>query len=832
MYRAIRSARCSPSRHASRAVPPEAKVALRVLPVALSLAICAFQASAQTAPASGEVKANTLDTMVVLGTRRSDVTALTSAQPLDVVSAEQLQATGATTVSQALQRSVPSFHFPQETPSTSVQYAVRGASLHGMSPDQVLVLVNGIRYHRNSQLNTGYLGYGRGSQIVDIDSIPVSAIERIEVLRDGASAQYGSDAVAGVVNIVLKKGQGGGVSTTLGQYTKGDGFRRELEVDHGFGLPNDGSLHIAAVSGKTDASDIAVDDTRQMYFAGDPRESVIDRHWFYGNGEVTKHGLLLNGEMPLGESVTLFATGVAGYRKNMGFANFRRPMEDTNVRAIYPNGFQPIQEIVSTDQDFVVGVRIRDPEGWGNFDISAQTGRNRSDIATWNTLNTSLGVNSPTGGSSGGTVNVDINLAVDHVRYFTPGFLPGGLTIGSGLAYRHEEYEIIAGDPMTWIDGGVRILDGPRAGAAAQAGSQGASGFRPGDAGTSSRHVVGGYVGAATTLFDRLDTEVSLRYEDYSDFGSTTNGKLSLRYEISQGLALRGSFSTGYRAPSIAQLDYARTTGIFVDGVQQIQRILPASSAAATALGATPLEPEQSKNLSLGLVWQPSSRSVFTLDAYDIKVDDRIVLTGTLSGRFVSGILAAAGFGDLYGAQFFTNALDTRTKGFDAVYKQQVALGRGSLDLMASYSRNRTEITHIDPNPPVLSGSGITLIDRQQRALIEHQTPEDKLVLSGTYSNGPWSLTSSAVQYGRYSFFHATNPALDQEFGKQWTVQLSGTYRISERASFTLGANNLLDSHPDKQLPGARNPVVSEYSNLAPEGANGTWLYAKFDYRF
>jgi len=837
MFGSRSGTRCLWSNHQAagnwRTAPHYYSPAIWSLCLSMLMLPAAVRAQQSGPPESDREDAQTLDTLVIIGSRRSDVTALTSAQPIDVISTDSLRASGVNTISQALQRSVPSFHFPQETPSTSVQYAVRSASLHGMAPDQVLILLNGQRYHRNSQLNTGYLGYGRGTQVVDIDSIPVSAIERVEVLRDGASAQYGSDAISGVINIILKNDLGGAALATVGQYGKGDGLRRELETNYGFTLPGNGSLHLAAVVGQTNPSDIAIDDVRQYYFDGDPREASVNRHWFYGSGKVEKAGASVNAEIPLGSALTVYANSILGYRKNYGFGNFRLPRNNNNVRAIFPDGFSPKQSLTSNDADLALGLRINDVHGWGQFDLNAQMGRNRSDIHLWDTLNASLGLDSPTSGTAGATINTDINLALNHTKYIQPRTLSSGMTLASGVSYRHERYQILAGDAWTWIDGGVPVLDGPNAGVTTQRGSQSGSGFSDEDADVWNRHVIGGYASATASVFDRLDLDVSGRYEKYSDFGSTATGKLSVRLEFSPNLALRGSVSTGYRAPSIAQLYYTRTTGVIINNVQQIQRILPANNPAAEALGAQALTPEQSRNMSFGLVWQPTRNSVLTLDGYDIRVDDRIVLTGTLSGAFVSSVLAAAGYGNLYGAQFFTNALDTRTRGFDAVYRHRIAdLLSGHLDVTLSYSANHTRITHEDATPEVLQMAGLTLVDRQQKAFVEHGTPDTKWVVSTNYTRGQWAVNSALVRYGKYAYYDDLFASLDQTFSKQFVFNLSVDYRITDRLRATLGSNNLLGSRPDKQIPQQRSPSVSEYSNLAPEGANGTWIYARIHYAF
>jgi len=773
-----------------------------------------------------------LDTVVVMGTRRNDVTALTSTTPVDVVSAEAIQNSGAANLSASLQKQLPAFHFTENNPSVSVQFAVKGATLHGLGPDQVLVLLNGVRMHLNSQLVTTYGGMGRGAQFADIDTVPAAGVGSVEVLRDGASAQYGSDAIAGVINITLKKKtQGVDLRSQIGAYSTGGGMRYTTSGSFGFSLPRDGYVSVAAeavVSEKIDIGDI---DTRQFYFAGDPREAGVNRHWFFGNGKYNKYGVVANGELPLNDKLTAFGYATASTRQNFGFANFRRPSDDGNVRAIYPNGFQPVQKVTSKDYEVAGGLRYESGV-LGKLTLTAQHGYNEAAIYTWNSLNASLGTASPTGGSSGVTYSSSTNVMLDQTKSFDVSFMASPLTFSSGFAYRHERYQIAAGDPFSYVNGGQPILDGPNRGRPAALGSQGASGFQPADEGTFGRNVAGGYIDIEGTLVKGLDLGFAGRTEHYSDFGWTTNGKFSARYAFNPMIALRGTLSTGYRAPSIAQLSYQKTTGIFVSNVQYLQRILQPTDPAAAALGAQPLKPEKSRNISFGLVFQPQKDMVVTIDAYRVKVDDRITLTGSLTGTFVSGILARAGFPQLQGAQFFTNALDTRTEGVDVLIRKTFRFDGSRLDLSAALNTTTTRITRIAPNPPQLTGVNITLIDRQQRALITNQAPNTKLVLSATYAIGGWVISPTVKRYGRYKYMDTVNPALDQVFGPQWVTDLNIDLPPIRNVQVSLGVNNLFRSYPDKVIPAARNPIVSIYPFLAPEGAFGSFYYVRAGMKF
>jgi len=796
-------------------------------------------AMAQSTSAQPSADSSSPDTVIVTGTRRSDLTALTSSTPVQVVGGASLERGSITNLDSALESEVPSFHFPQNTASASVQYAVKGPSLHGLGPDETLVLIDGIRYHLNSQVNTSYGNYGRGTQVVDLDTIPVSAIGSAEVLLDGASAQYGSDALAGVINIIPKKQNHGiDLDAQYGEYLHGGGETNplgggktyDLTGSAGFTLPKDGFLHVAmeGVYATPEESPEGAD-TRTFYYpSGSPQEPAANsprRYWFYGAGQYDKFGVFANGEEPLTENLKVYGFAEAGTRQNFGFGNYRPPDNSGTILALYPNGFQPEQKVTSLDYDSAIGLKY-ETSNIGQVNLSAEHGSNKASIYIWNTDNASMGLASGTGGSSGATVDDETNVNLDWIRPFDTGFMASPLSVAAGLAYRDERYQIIAGDPFTWENGGQPVLTGPSAGALAALGSQSASGFQPADAGVFGRDVEGGYIDLEGQILPKLDLGVAARSEHYSDFGWTNNGKISARYEVVPALSLRGSVSTGYRAPSIGQLDYSRTSGVIVGNEQLLERIVRPDSAAGEALGAKPLSPEESTNFSGGFVLKGWGDSVLTVDGYDIIVNKRIVLSQTLTGSVVSNLLANAGFPGLAGAQYFTNGVNTRTEGVDIVAHKTVRFAGSSLLLSAALNVNSTVITHINPNPPQLPAS-VIVIDRQQQGYITRQTPDSKLVLSAAYSWKRLTVTPSITRYGTYAYLDETNPALDQTFGPQWVTDMSVAYQVNPTLKLTVGGHNLFNTFPNQQIAAERSPQVSLYSELAPDGAFGTFLFVR-----
>jgi len=575
-----------------------------------------------------------------------------------------------------------------------------------------------------------------------------------------------------------------------------------------------------------------VPDTRRMYFPGDPRESSYpNRNWFYGSGASERQNIMLNAETTVG-AVTLYAQGSYGWRKDEGFGNLRQPSSDQTVRALFPDGFQPFLDVKSRDASLTGGARWESARA-GDFDLSANYGRNRVSSVVWNTNNASLGADSPTEFETGDLLNEQVNVNLDWQRPFEVSFLSAPLNVAAGVTYRHEAYEVFEGDYGSWANGGVPILDGPNAGKVATPASQGFGGFSPDDAGRLSRNVYGGYLELENELTDRLRLTLSGRFEHYSDFGSTTNIRAATRYEFTPEFAWRFSAGTGYRAPSLGQSAYSRTIPNITNGVLSTNRLARVGSTEARALGAKDLSPEKSVNLSTGFVWTPTPAFSATVDIYQIKIDDRIVLSETMTGALVRQVLTNAGFPTYSGLQYFTNAVDTRTRGVDITARYQIDFANGGvLDLSAGFNWNETKITHIADLPQELAGSGIALIGREARGLIEEANPDTFIRLAADYSQGNFDAHVSGVRYGVYRTRHTTNPDWDQRFSPQVVVNLSAGYKLLENLKLSASINNLFNSHPDKVLPEIRNPVVSVYSGLSPEGGAGRVYFARIGYTF
>ena len=789
------------------------------LVAALAIALSTPAAFGQDREQPAE-RASTLDTLIVTGTRVSDRTVAESTSPIDIITPEALQATGTTELATALSRALPSLNFPRPaiTDGTS---AIRPAQLRGLAPDQVLVLVNGKRRHTTALLNVNGT-QGRGSSPVDLNAIPVAAIERIEVLRDGASAQYGSDAIAGVINVVLKgSGAGGSIDARYGQYSAGDGAQWNLAGDHGVALANGGFVHLAGQFGEQDHTNRA-----RPYAGTSPggnNPQLGEKRFIYGDPDVEHWGFSLNAEVPLGERATLYGFGMFSERDITSFAFFRAPGNpNQNVPQIHPDGFVPNINNIADDRSLVAGVR-GEAGGW-NWDASYNWGINHLEFFIRNTVNASLGTDSPTSFFAGALettqniFNLDLNRQLDWGLAY-----PANLALG--VEYREEKWNQSPGEPDSWRQG---PLPPPVA-----SGSQGFPGYRPSDAGHHDRDSWAVYADLEADFTRQFSAGAAVRHEDYSDFGSQTSGKLSGRFEFSEAAALRGTVASGFRAPSLSQQFFQTTSTTFIAGFADPFEIrtFPATSDVAQALGAEPLQPEESLSYSLGLVLQPADALYVTIDAYQVDVDDRIVLSANLTGN-IREFLEERGIFGVTGGRYFTNAIDTRTRGIDVVGTHRWDLATGSFDLTAGYNYSKTEITRIAPNPPELESGGLNLerIDRAERGRIERGFPRDKLVLSGTWTTGDWAFNVGTTRYG--SFETTPNVAAnDQTYGAKWIVDASATWHM-DGWSFTAGADNVFNEYPDENIFGNSTNGQFPYNSASPFGFNGAFMYVRAGYRW
>lgn len=801
----------------------------KVIYQAVLTSLAVMESSVLLADEAGE----SLDSIVVLGTARKDQTVLTSAAPIDVITSQSLQKTGAARLDQALQQLSPSFNFPQ---GGYVNNGVKSATLRGLAPDQVLVLVNGKRRHASAGVNTS--GFGRGAQPVDLSTIPISAIDHVEILRDGASAQYGSDAIAGVINIVLKEAkEGGSISAQTGVFKAGNqSLNGNLNGWYGFELPGDGFLTLSFDLYRERHPESGVDDPRQWYFSGDAREATADKSnvkWGY-LPDRNSYNILANGEVGLSDRVRTYSTLSFSHSVNWAAENFITPRDNGNVRQLYPDGFQPKGRFEKEDTTAVVGARYSD-EALGNFDLSASYGINHQWLSVSPSVNATLGTASPTSFDVSTRVNRLFNYALDYQKDVAVAGWAKPLSISSGISYRDENFYTRAGDYGSWaaVDGAV-ILDGPNAGQTPSPGARGNTGLSPQDVVNYSRHVSGIYLGAEAQITKQFQLGAVGRYEHYSDFGGTSTGKISSRYEVTPSFAVRSSFSTGYRAPALGQSGYALTGIQAGTGLTFVEtRGLPVDSAAARALGATDLKPEKSTDFSLGLVWQPVRNASVTLDAYVINIKDRITLSDNLGGSFVTNILTAAGYPQVTVANFFTNGVDTRTSGVDLTSAYQLDLeSHGRLTLNAAFSSARTEVIDIAANPAPLASSGLVLFGRQAIGYIEDAAPKNKWVLGLRHQLANWDVTLNTIRYGTFIDRDASNAAYDQKYSAQWVTNLDVGYQLSDAWRVNLGANNLFDTYPDKQIPQRRTLGQTKYSPLSPAGYDGRFVYARLTFDF
>ncbi|QJE02240.1 TonB-dependent receptor [Massilia forsythiae] len=796
---------------------PNASRALLALGLLASILPAHAQQGQEGVPAAPNASADP-QTVVVTGTRSLNRRTLDSASPVDVIGAREIQSTGSGELATVLGRLLPSMNFPRPS-GADASDAVRPAQLRGLSPDQTLVLVNGKRRHTSAVVNVnGTLG--RGSAPVDLNAIPLAAIDHIEVLRDGAAAQYGSDAIAGVVNIILKKGaEGGDAEVSYGNYDKGDGQQTTLRGSTGFKLGDDGWVRIALEAAHRNPTNRAGPDPRPQ--AGALQGQVTQR---LGDPKSEPRTLFVNSQYRINDNVDWYAFANYGERKTSAAANYRTAYTSdarTTLRStLYPNGFLPLEDSTSTDASLVTGLR-GDLAGW-RWDASVNFGRNRFKLDVDNTANLSAGFANPSQTSfyAGRLTSTQDVANIDVARDIPVAFMSGPLTVALGAEARYESYEIGAGEANSYFGGG----------------SQGFSGFRPENAGKNSRNNQSVYLNLEGDITKELSGSLAARHERYSDFGSTSSGKASLRYAFTPAFALRATASNGFRAPSLAQQFYTITTTNFIviNGVNTPIETgtFAVNSAAARALGAQSLKPEKARNLSLGAQWQPTRNWTNTVDFYRIDIDDRIVFSANLQlSAALQRTLAAQG-AYVGAARYFTNAVDTRTKGVDVVSTYRLALPQGArTDFTLAYNHNDNEVRRVAANPAFLAANNLLLVDRQTVNRLTVGSPKDKLSLSADYTQSVWNGRATVTRYG--SFTVPQNiVAQDQTYDPQWVLDLSGSVRLASNWRVTLGIDNATNRYPAQvtSVGNLNNFGINTYSGFAPNGFNGRFYYVKAGY--
>jgi iron complex outermembrane receptor protein len=805
-----------------------------------TLAACAVLAA--FGPARAQSDSEQMPSVVVMGSRAPAKSALDTAVPVGLISAKDIQSTGTLELGKVLQDLDPSFNFSTTFISDGTDI-IRPATLRGLGPDQLLVLVNGKRRHQQALVNVQQT-IGRGSAGTDINAIPLSAIDHIEVLRDGAAAQYGSDAIAGVINIVLKKGAGkGALSATAGTTSKGDGDTYALSAYRGFAL-GDGYLDLSVEGRKRNETNRAGPDTLRV---NPPR--VTQR---IGDSLAKDAYLWMNAALPLSREGELYAFG--GVSRRTGDAGgFFRPKEDgRTVPEVYPDGFLPNIQTTLRDASLALGYRHDLPGQW-NFDASVNHGRNELAFHERNSINVSYWYEpkcscsiygeSPREADTGRlrftqtTANLDFKGPV--------GSLLGGETfVALGAEYRREGYQIVAGEPVSYQYGrtnnpAIKILD--QNGHIAAAGIQGFPGYTPATEVNESRHNVALYLDVEHKYGKVLTIGTAVRRERYSDFGDTTTGKASLRWDPVHEVGLRGSVSTGFRAPGVQQKFYSSvSTNLNSAGVLTDTLTAREGSPVTKAFGIAPLKQEESRSYSAGIVLRPVRDFALTADVYRTLIFDRIVFSSNIQPESgpcptagacpIKAILTPLRVGQ---AQFFTNAIDTATRGLDIVAEQTMRGTAGKLVLSGQLGLNRTEVTARHSSSPVLTGT--QLFDDAQVTLIERGQPRQHHVLAADYTTGPWNLNVRANYYGQVEGQGFTAPFVQTWEGK-WLMDLSGRWALSRQLSLSAGANNLFDTYPTRWDPAKAAPFpqlgFTYCWESCPFGVNGRSMYVRADYAF
>jgi len=785
--------------------------------------------------------------VTVTGTRVEGRVATETAAPVDIIDRTTLLSTGATETGKALQLVAPSFNFSTTFVSDGTDI-IRPATLRGLGSDQVLVLINGKRRHQTALLNVQQT-IARGSAGTDINAIPLSAIDHIEVLRDGAAAQYGSDAIAGVINIILKKGVDGDAMFEAGQTTEGDGELVTAGVNKGFRVGDEGVVSITGEYRDRNETNRAGLDVARV---NPPR--VTQR---LGDPDAKDAYLWLNTELPLGDG-QFYGYGGYSWREGNSSGFFRSAGDGRTIPSIYPDGFLPTIITQPTDFSTVLGYRGIINENW-TYDGYFNYGRNRFQFREENTANVSwfyepLDPNNPTGPrfeetaleADTGRLTLDmLNFGLDFNNRFDWGVGAGALNLATGFEWRQDGYQIEAGDPISYTYGrtnnrDIRILN--QVGAISAPGTQGFPGWSPSEEVDDDRSNTALYADLETLIHEKVLLGGAVRYEHYSDFGSTVTGKFSGRVNFDEKFSVRGTISNGFRAPGVQQAFYSQrstnlnSAGVLTDTLTALQ-----GGDLTRAFGVPALKEETSRNYSIGIATKPTEEFRLTVDLYRIDIDDRIIFSSNIAPEDPSACSTPAGCPiadilrpfDVGQIQFFTNAVDTETTGVDivALYDWQVSEG-AVLALEGALSFNKTEVT--DRRSPSTILPPEVLFDQDQITLVEEGQPQQHYTFSGTYLTGSWNANRRFNYFGEVAGEGFT--ALKQVWGGKWLTDASVGYTFSNGFTLSGGGLNIFDVYPDEWDPAISGDFaligfVYGWETL-PFGMNGASYYFRAGYRF
>lgn len=791
----------------------------------------------------------------IVGSRSYKRSVTDSPVPVDVIDVADLASSnGKAEINQILEYAAPSFNATKQSGSDGADH-IDPASLRGLGPDQTLVLINGKRQHQSSLINV-FGTRGRGNTGTDLNAIPASAIKRIEILRDGSSAQYGSDAIAGVMNIVLNdqtEGLSGGL--TYGAYTTsvGDGYA-EKAGDVVYNV--DGKNRLDSVNKSFDGNTVKLDLNYGLQL-GDKggfanftteylsKERTLRPGWSwrkgYGSAAIDGFNFMINSAVPIGETTEVYAFGGRNFRDTDAYAFSRDSYADgdnRSVPSIYPNGFTPHITSIITDVSACAGIRHTMANGW-KVDFSNTYGKNLFHYFIKGTNNASLKSASPTDFDAGGH-SLSMNVTgLDFSKYFND--IASGFNLAYGLEYRTENFQIFSGEEASYAvyDSTGRAVTDPAHQSVAidsngeplPGGSQGFPGYSPGNVVDRGRTNIGAYIDGELDVTSAFLVGAALRYERYSDFGKTFDFKVTSRYKFSDKFSLRGSVSTGFRAPSLAQIHYNLIFNNIVGGLSVPSLLSSNTSTVTRAFGIGPLKEETALNASLGFTFSTGGFSA-TVDGYSIAVDDRIVLTDNFD---------ASGLGlGVDVAQFFANGVDTRTTGLDIVLGYRTYYRNSILNIGLVGNLNKLKIDKINNG----NLNEFTFFSPFSRAYLVAAAPDYKFGLNITYSTSRFDFGINATQFSRVIIqddHWLDTPATTQEeadaveavatdtYAAAITVDLSIGYRITDKLKLTIGGNNILNTYPTPQFDGWTDQ--GGFSDSVQMGSDGGFYFIRLGFK-
>lgn len=845
---------------------PVARAVKFALAASLSFGITSTAALAQESTPDGAAE-KSIEKIAIVGSRSAPRSVGDSPVPVDIIGGEELNKNGNSDMLNLISTTVPSLNVHAQ-PISDAASLNRPINLRGLSSDSTLVLLNGKRRHRSSVISFLGGGINDGAQGPDLSVIPGIAMKQVEVLRDGAAAQYGSDAIAGVINFVLKDAaEGGTVEVKRGEYYAGDGTSTEVAANVGMPLTKDGFVNVSMQYKNVDATSRSVqrgdaqslidagntfvanpvqvwgapeinDDITlfanagldlgnggEAYMFGNYSERDIRGGFYYRNPHNRPQVFSNDG----GETLQVVDTTGAGGCANVPISGLNHAQITSAVNALpdncftffsmFPGGFTPNFGGNITDTSLAVGTKGEFKNGFASgilYDFSGVVGRSESTFQLFNSVNASLGPETPTDFEAGRYIQLEKTFSADFVK-FVPAGLYEDLTVAFGAQWTEESFEIVAGEQASWEIG-------PYVDQGLSNGSNGFPGFQPQTAGISTRRNYAAYVDVEAEFTEKLLGAVALRFEDYDSFGTTTNYKLTGQYRINDDWALRASTSTGFRAPTVGQANVSNVRTEANQGVLVDIGVLPPTNPVAQLKGATELQPEESTSYAFGLVYTGYDFFV-TADYYRIEVEDRISQSDAIpvTPEDIAELKAAGvrGIDSLTSITYLTNDFDTRTQGIDIVANYAMDLYGGRSSFALAYNWNDTEVTRF---------TNITGAFRVSR--LEEDLPKHRATFTWTQSWDDWSMFLRTNYYGTYQGVHADDPARTTRASWKVTLDAEVSYYINDNFIVSAGAQNLLDNDPE-ELPDAwKAELGGKYYETSPMGINGGYWYLKGTYKF